>query len=325
MKKSMMALAGLLAAVTVSLAEEPVALVQQGKENLGWRFGNGPEFPGGMGKLSIDSSEKNQGQDSLKLEGDFSKGGNYVEAAFDIDDCDIETLNLWVKKPEGDKLTFRFVDASGQCHQLRLKIKESADWQKISFPFNAFFSKMGSEGSDMLSSYEFWGGPKDGKWHPPAKFVAILNGRTAAVESKPHTMWFNDFKIYPKPGPVMLKQTVRLDEFPEGELDWDFSLGQEFPGAQGKLEIAKGASEQGKDALKLSADFTKGGAYVAMQKDLEGVEGNLRRIVLKVKSPNATSLSVQIYDSSYQCHQRKGIQIVPDNQYGKQYYQNNRE
>src|ERR1035437_6836051 len=46
--------------------------------SYGWGFDNGQEFPGATGKVSVDATTRYNGKDSLKLEGDFTKGGNYV-------------------------------------------------------------------------------------------------------------------------------------------------------------------------------------------------------------------------------------------------------
>jgi hypothetical protein len=62
----------------------PVALAQQGVSLMAkeaWKFGNGSEFPGATGSLAIDPSAQRDGKESLKLQGDFTKGGNYTAAA----------------------------------------------------------------------------------------------------------------------------------------------------------------------------------------------------------------------------------------------------
>ena len=61
--------------------------------------------------------------------------------------------------------------------------------------------------------------------------------------------------------PVSATQTVRLDEFFDGEVGWPLNLGTEFPGAQGTLAGIPDQPRAGMTAVQLSGDFTKGGAY----------------------------------------------------------------
>lgn len=70
-----------------------------------WSFNNGAEFPGATGKLTITTEE---GREVLKLAGDFTKGGNYVQAGRNIDGVDIRELALWVRNPDADR--FRDLD-----------------------------------------------------------------------------------------------------------------------------------------------------------------------------------------------------------------------
>jgi hypothetical protein len=52
----------------------------QGLLHSGWKFDNGREFPGAQGKLAL-AAEPFRDKPVLSLYGDFTKGGNYVQAA----------------------------------------------------------------------------------------------------------------------------------------------------------------------------------------------------------------------------------------------------
>ena len=56
-------------------AQELVPLISETEASAGWRFNNGQEFPGATGTLTVDTEAKRDGRDSLKLVGDFTKGG----------------------------------------------------------------------------------------------------------------------------------------------------------------------------------------------------------------------------------------------------------
>src|SRR5438093_8776899 len=124
-------------------AQQPVSLMEPGKDAMGWKFGNGGEFPGATGSLAVDASAKRDGRDSLKLTGDFTKGGKYVQAGRDIPDVDIRQLSLWIRNPDSDRLTLRINDATGQCHQIALITEKSPDWQRIVLPLQQFFARRG--------------------------------------------------------------------------------------------------------------------------------------------------------------------------------------
>jgi hypothetical protein len=153
-------------------------------ENYGWTFDNGREFPGATGKLSVDAAAKHNGKDSLRLDGDFTKGGNYVQAAGALPDKDIGELSFWLRAPDSDGLAVRIVDGSGQCHQINLKIQQTDDWQQVVFPLARFFAKRGTpDAVPIVAKYEFWGGANDGTWHGPGKTLVVLTGTPAfAIE-----------------------------------------------------------------------------------------------------------------------------------------------
>ncbi len=284
----------------------------------GWAFGNGAEFPGATGELSTDAGATVEGHPSMRLRGDFTKGGNYVQAGRKIDKIDIRELSMWIRSPETDHFTLRINDASGQTHQISIKLEPKPDWQRLVLPLQRFFAHRGdADAVTSIAKYESWGGAKDGAWHGPATAIYILAGRSDS--QKTPTLWFGSLDIVSPPVEVAgaeVTRVVALSEILEGQHDWRFSRGEEFPGAKGSLSVVADEGVRQKSALKLAGDFSGGGAYVAAIKDLPDLEAkDVPAIHLREKSENAASITVTLVDVTGQTHQRKGVQIPHDGQW----------
>ena len=188
------------------------------------------------------------------------------------------------------------------------------------FPLEQFFARRGqADAVTTVAKYESWGGRQgrrvaragDGDLHPPRQ--------PPEQESKVRTLWLHDVAILPRPTAVPgaeVTSVIQLDEIVEGEHDWRFSRGEEFPGAKGSLTVVKDEPAPGKSCLKLAGDFTGGGAYVAAIKDLRDLDvKDVAAFRLRVKSDNAASLGIQLVDGTGQTHQRKRIPIAADGQW----------
>jgi len=309
-----------LVAAQVSLlrAQESVSLLDEKDPTKGWTFNNGQEFPGATGGISVDKEVGRNGKPSLKLTGDFTKGGVYVDAGKKFDPVDIRELSLWLRNPENERLTLRIIDATGQCHQIALKTDKSDEWQNVVLPLERFFTRRGqADAVQNVAKYESWGGAKDGKWHGPATALYIVTGKPDA--NKVRTFWLNEATILSKPLPVAgadITQTVKLDEIEDGAHDWRFSKGEEFKGANGSLKILADQPAAGQSAFELSGDFTGGGAYCAMIKKLDSLDAqDLTALRLRYKSGNAKSITLMLVDGAGQTHQKKGLKLTADNQW----------
>ena len=194
-------------------AQEAVPLISPTDPAAGWKFNNGQEFPGATGALTVDAEAKREGRASLKLAGDFTKGGNYVEAGRKIDGVDIRELSMWVRSPDLEQFTLRINDASGQTHQIGIKTERGPEWKSIVLPLERFFAKRGSaDAVTNIAKYESWGGAKDGAWHGPATAIYILIGKTA--EKKQIDLWLNDVSITPRamaPGTAPFKSAEPIE------------------------------------------------------------------------------------------------------------------
>jgi hypothetical protein len=296
-------------------AQDAVPLIAPGDPDKGWTFDYGAEFPGATGGLTVDAEAQREGSPSLKLTGDFTKGGKYVQAGRKIDGVDIRELSLWLRTPDAERITLRLSDSSGQTHQIVLKTEPQVGWQRVVLPLERFFARRGqADAVTSIAKYESWGGAKDGAWHGPAKAIYILLG--ASDEAKVRTLWLNEIAIVPRPveAPgVEMTSVVRLDEILDGKHDWGFSNGPEFRGAKGSLTVSPDEPAPGQSSLKLSGDFTGGGAYVAAIKNLHELEAkDVTAFRLRAKTGNAASISVQMVDATGQTHQRKGVKLTSD-------------
>src|SRR4029077_7561535 len=97
-------------------------------------------------------------------------------------------------------------------------------------------------------------------------------------------------------------------EILEGSHDWNFTRGEEFPGAKGALTTVGEGPTAGQAAMKLAGDFTGGGAYVAAVKSLQELPAqDTAAVRMQVKTDNAHLVGIQLVDGSGQTHQNKGF------------------
>ena len=321
MRRLLLSFLPVLALAAAVRGQEPVALIDPNKPAGGWEFGDGPEFPGAKGKLEL-AAESFRDKPVLSLHGDFTKGGNYVQAWIALPKTEPGALSFWVNSPVGSKrLPIRFIDASDKCHQINLRLNEKGGWQRMVLPLHEFFKKMGtSEALDTVVGYQSWDAVADREKHnKPAKpnpSLAILASRAMGTETG--TLLISDV-VYEGAAQtaVSIKKTVPLDEMLRaGELDWGFNLGQEFPGAKGDLEVVADQPAAGQYAMRLHADFTGGGAYVGVRRkfDLLDVEA-MNVLRLKMRSTTVRSYGLRLVDGTGQCHQRKDISFTADGEW----------
>lgn len=301
-----------------ALAQEPAPLIDPAKPAGGWAFGNGPEFPGATGKPAL-AAERFRDGPVLSLSGDFTKGGNYVQAWVALPKTPVAALSFWVNSPAGSKrLPIRYTDSADKVHQVNLRLNEKGGWQHLVFPVEDFFKKMGTPGApDIVVGYETWDGAQDRQRHhkrdQPSPNLAILASR--AMGTNRGTILLADVLFHPSSrAAVSVAKTVRLDEMlQQGEMDWGFNLGQEFAGAKGGLDLVRDQPEKGKTAMRLHADFSGGGAYVGVRKSFAGLDVQVMNVVrLKMRSQTARSYALRLVDGTGQCHQKKLIPLEAD-------------
>ncbi len=109
---------------------------------------------------------------------------------------------------------------------------------------------------------------------------------------------------------------ILLDDFEGNSQEWKFVGGEEFPGAKGSLGLAKNEAHTGQGSYRLEADFSRGGKYVGMWRDLTKTNaGGIRALRCWVKARGATKFSVRINDATGQCHQQSGLPLKNDGEW----------
>lgn len=317
--------AGPIASLQAADAETPegngIALIDPAEPQGGWTFGDGPEFPGARGELKL-AEEPFRGQPVLSLQGDFTNGGNYVQAGIELPSGTIDTISFWVNSPAGSqRLPVRIQDDNNRVHQINLKLNEKGGWQRIVLPFERFIKTMGTPGAlDIVLNYESWDGQADsqkhGKAFTPGGNLWILASR--AMGGEEGTLLISDVRFLAGDDKrALVNKTIQLDEMLQaGEIDWEFNLGQEFAGAKGGLDLIEDQPEAGKYAMRLHADFADGGAYVGVRRKFAQLEVKaITAFRFKMRSTTATSFAVRMVDGTGQCHQRKDLALKADGQW----------
>jgi len=318
MKTFLMSLVLVSALTAATRGQQAVSLIDPDRPAGGWEFGNGPEFPGAKGSLEL-AAESFRDQPVLSLHGDFTEGGNYVQAWVALPTSGLGTLSIWVNSPAGSqRLPIRFIDAGERCHQINLRLNEKGGWQHLVLPLDDFFKKMGtSEALDIVTGYESWDAVADREKHNkpavPSPSLAILASR--AMGTLKGTLLFSDvlYQSETKTA-VLIRKTIPLDEMlQEGELDWGFNLGQEFAGAKGGLDVVPDEPASGRYAMRLHADFTGGGAYVGVRRSFSRFDVQAMHVIrFKMRSRTARSFAVRLVDGTGQCHQQKDLPFRAD-------------
>lgn len=90
-------------------------------------------------------------------------------------------------------------------------------------------------------------------------------------------------------------QEMLLDDFEAAPQGWSYVGGQEFPGAKGSLARDVSVAHGGSASYRLQADFTGGGAYVGVWRDLATLAGrDVTEIRLWIKATHVTRFGVRI-------------------------------
>ncbi|MCA9175752.1 MAG: hypothetical protein KDB14_14805 [Planctomycetales bacterium] len=286
---------------------QTLQLIHPQRELGGWTFDNGREFPGAEGKLELATVDD---APTLLLHGDFSGGGNYVQAATALPMVDLASIAFDIKVPAGvGNVTTRLIDGTGQCHQLDIRLNDKGGWQRYTFPVARYFASLEAGAPmDIVTRYEKWSGANDGRWHQPAKLFVILAGRSALRDGQ---IAIRNVVATPTPPKTAVPMTVRLDELGDGLGAWEYNNGDEFRGARGGL--APNDGWEARRGLTLRADFTEGGRYVGARQriQLNGVKST-QLVRLRVRSSGVRQFSLRMVDETGQCHQRHGIELPAD-------------
>ncbi|MGW7682253.1 glycosyl hydrolase [Kribbella sp. NPDC054772] len=254
----------------------------------GWTFYPGSEFPGATGNFALDSTDNHSGNSSGKLSGNFSAGGAYVSVNRTVPSVAATSLSFWAKSPNLSFLTFRITDSTNQVHQQRLTLSGATDWQPLTV------SRF-----DGGKQYVHFGGANDGVWHGPAKQIEVVLDKGAISGATSSSVSLDDFTL----NALASTPTTPLGDYDSAAEGWSFYPGSEFPGATGGLAYDTASPHAGAQSAKLSGDFTGGGNYVALQRNLVPID--LKSLSLWVRTSQINALGLRITDATGQVHQQR--------------------
>jgi hypothetical protein len=143
-----------------------------------WPLNLGTEFPGAQGTVTGVADQPRAGLTAVRLAGDFTKGGAYIDTGrtLPVDVQDTLAIRFQAMTSNVQSLTVRVIDATGQCHQAKgFKLNADGQWHDVALE------------PAKLAGGEHWGGANDGVWHGPAKSFHVLVGPTA-TEKQPVLM-----------------------------------------------------------------------------------------------------------------------------------------
>lgn len=193
------------------------ALVDRCEHAGPWRLNAGAEFPGATGTVALaEDAEKGP---CLRLDYDFTGGGNYVTAERPLDLASATAISFLVRQDGANRGFLRLCDATGQEHAGGFAIQGDG-WQKVVLPL------------DAAHFAGHWHGANDGQFHFPVTRVVIgvNNGpsKKGYVFIKDLAFRTTDAALYvglgfstPEPGNVAFtgRQNVPLTVLVENRLD----------------------------------------------------------------------------------------------------------
>jgi len=202
-----------------------------------WAFSNGQEFPGAKGSFERARDAANAGEWGGKLSFDFSGGGNYVAAVLRLGQApDVAAVRVWVKKPPGNRLTFRYTDGTGQTVQKGFLAPDDK-WADVFIP--------------MAGWTGHWGGANDGVPHGPPKLIALLVENTGQTQ-----------------GAVLIDDVRIIEGRPEegaGMITSEYAAVRFTPDEGWRLNVHGGDAGSTKlDGRTWRVDFTKGAKSIGI-------------------------------------------------------------
>ena len=220
-----------------------------------WRFSNGAEFPGARGRLERSQAAARNGRWGGRLIFDFAQGGNYVSAQLPLPGVGpVAAVRVWVRKPKGHRLTFRYTDQTGQTLQKSFWAPHGR-WADVQIAMSGWAGH--------------WGGRNDGVVHGPPKQIAFLIENTALPTGE---LWLDDVRLVAGQagkGAGMIATEYTAARFSAAE-GWHSHAGGP-PGGTGLR------------GREWTCDFTQGASYAALTPREYSLLGLPREIRIRVR------------------------------------------
>ena len=133
-----------------------------------------------FGNLSAASDPDNGVKQILVITGDFSSGGRFAGALYQLSNVDIDSVSMQVKSRDCSSIDIRVFDADNQCFEFTYAIEKGVSWHPVSLSIKKLISEMvGNERpyTDKVTTWNHWGGRNDGKWRGKATGISFMIAR----------------------------------------------------------------------------------------------------------------------------------------------------
>lgn len=258
--------------------------------HLGW------EVPGAVGEMvTIPDEERG---DCLRVNYDFSKGGQYVGPVLGGSFDTIEKISFWIRLSEdGSSFFVRLTDATEQCHLFYNVPAKPGQWSFVEVLFK----------QEAVNAH--WGGENDGVIHFPLKAIAfcvnkgtvpagyfLLDNVTAVLDEVPGAIKWG---LHITPG------VPNGVAFVGEKADYEITLENRLVDKRKidlELEIENDQGEIDKQNWNLAIDGGSKVAYkVTLPTDEIGYQGLLARVLVDAKSEaeEDSGLAVVIKPETY--------------------------
>ena len=244
---------------SATMAAETGALVEDfeaGYQPARWSFSNGAEFPGAKGQFERTSAAAHEGQFGGRLTFDFTGGGNYVGATLQTPASSADASNswaglrLWLKRPEGHDVVFRYTDAAGQTFQKSVECP-AGRWARITIPFSGWTVH--------------WGGANDGKVRSQPKMLGVNIDHGQETTG---ALLFDDLRW------VTAQESMARVSYPAYRFDPEERWHTQAVGNGGATRL---------EGRTWTADFSRGARRVSLKVPDHVLLGNVDKIRVRVR------------------------------------------
>jgi len=221
-----------------------------------WTFSNGPEFPGATGSFDRASEAAHDGQFGGSLKFDFTGGGNYVGATLRMPEGGPSATNewtglrLWLNRPEGNEVVFRYTDPTGQTFQKPVECP-AGRWPRVTIPFSGWTVH--------------WGGADDGKVRGKPRMISLNIDRGLQTTG---ALLFDDLRL------VMAQEAVARVSYPAYRFEPQEGWHLQADGNSGSSRL---------EGRNWTADFSQGARRLSLAVPDHVLLGNVERIRIRVR------------------------------------------